>query len=130
MSFWYLATAYSKHPDGPVAAFDEACRAAGFLTQAGVSVFSPIIQFHTICLWTTLDPLDFRAWETHNKHFMAAARGLIVLMDGEWEKSAGVQSEIAWFKEMPTKPIVYMFACDSTDAEPRLFAGASLEDLR
>jgi hypothetical protein len=130
MSFWYLATAYSKHPDGPVAAFDEACCAAGLLTQARVSVFSPIIQFHTICLWTTLDPLDFRAWETHNKHFMAAARGLIVLMDGEWGKSAGVQAEITWFKEMTTKPIVFMYACNSRDAELRFFAGASLEDLR
>ena len=98
MSFWYMATAYSKHPEGPIAAFEMACHAAGHLTQAGVTLFSPIVQFHTIYPYTTLDPLDWRAWQRHNEAFMQGARGAIVYMDGGWEQSAGVQAEITWFK--------------------------------
>ena len=98
MSFWYLATAYSKHPEGPLAAFEMACHAAGHLTEAGVTVFSPIVQFHTLYPYTTLDPLDWRAWQRHNEGFMGVARGAVIYMDGGWEQSAGVQAEIAWFK--------------------------------
>ena len=44
--FWYLASPYSKYPEGTQAAFEMACWQAGLLIRAGVPVFSPIAHSH------------------------------------------------------------------------------------
>ena len=105
--FLYLATPYSKHPEGIDAAFRYACHAAGRLLSRGVKAFSPIAHSHPIAIHGNVDPLSHEIWLAADRPFMQAARGMIVVMMPGWETSYGVQQEIAAFNEMQ-KPIHYL----------------------
>lgn len=105
--FLYLATPYSKHPEGIDAAFRYACHAAGRLLSHGVNVFSPIAHSHPIAIYGNVDPLSHEIWLAADRPFMQAACGMIVVMMPGWETSYGVQQEIAAFTEM-NKPIHYL----------------------
>lgn len=108
MSFYYLATPYTKHPRGIDAAFKEAAEEAGrLMKERGICVFSPIAHCHPIALNANIDPLDAPFWIALNKPFMLAACGLIVSdMDG-WFYSHGVQEEIKFFKDQE-KPVEFL----------------------
>jgi len=107
MTFHYLATPYSKYPQGREAAFQEACRQAGLLTNAGLIVFSPIAHSHPLVEQGGVDGHDFAAWERFDKAMIAASHGCIVCMMTGWNKSIGMAKEIALFKEA-RKPVIYM----------------------
>lgn len=106
MSFYYLASPYSKHPKGTDVAFERACEAAAILMVRHIPVFSPIAHSHSISETAHLNG-DHRFWLDIDFPFMDAALGLIVLMDDGWEESAGVTEEIGTFACMH-KPIYYM----------------------
>lgn len=107
MSYWYLASAYSKHPRGRECAFAEVCAQAAFLMEAGVPVFCPIAHSHPVASYldAQCDTHDF--WMAVDTPLMRAACGLIVCKLDGWEASRGVQQEIATFKQ-DGKPIVFM----------------------
>lgn len=107
MSYWYLATPYSKYVGGLEAAFTEACRQTALLVKAGVPVFSPIAHTHPIAMLAGMDPLDHTIWLPCDRPMMDAAWGLIVCkMDG-WERSYGVAHEMDVFRQA-NKPVIYM----------------------
>jgi hypothetical protein len=106
-AFYYLASPYSRFPDGPEAAFREVCRAAACLIRAGVRLYSPIAHTHPIATHGGIDPLDHSIWLPVDKPFMDAAAGLIVCKMPSWTASVGMAHEIEAFTEAG-KPIVYM----------------------
>jgi len=107
MSFWYLATPYSKYPDGLQAAWDMACCAAADLIRAGIKVYSPIAHTHPIALAGKMDPLDHNIWLPADQPMMDAACGLIVYRAASWEISKGIAHEISAF-ERAGKPVIYL----------------------
>lgn len=105
--YWYLATPYSKYPDGLEAAFEEACRVAGWLIANDVKVFSPISHTHPIALCADLDPLDHEIWLPADEPFMNGACGLIVAEMDSWQDSYGIGEEIKVFRNAK-KPIIHL----------------------
>jgi hypothetical protein len=106
-AYWYLATPYSKYPDGIEEAFMLACRAAADLIRAGVRVYSPIAHTHPVALHGVLDPYDHKIWLPADAPFMHNACGLIVLRAESWDASYGIAEEIKEFRRAG-KPIIYM----------------------
>lgn len=106
MSYYYLASPYSKHPRGRHVAFKRVCEATKLLIQHNVPVFSPIAHTHSLAETTGLDG-DHDFWMNVDAPMMEAALGLIVLMDEGWEESRGVSEEIATFL-YEHKPVFYM----------------------
>jgi len=105
-SMWYLATVYSKHPDGLEAAFQMASRAAGRLLQRGVCVYSPIAHTHPIAIHGGLDPYDHGIWLPFDEKMMQRCDGILVLRTAGWETSKGINAELAYFGRQ-NKPIYY-----------------------
>jgi hypothetical protein len=97
MSFWYLATPYSKYPGGLEAAYIAACEQTGLLINAGVPVFSPIAHSHGPAIHARIPLTDHTIWLTADRPFMEAAWGLLVCMMPSWEKSHGIAEEIKFF---------------------------------
>jgi hypothetical protein len=111
--FIYLASPYSRYPDGrskkeDIAAgglrrdralrklheaFTLASENAGLLIMAGVPVYSPIAHTHPIAIYGGIDPLDLDIWLPFCKPFMHAAKAVIYLEAESWEVSAGMQWE-------------------------------------
>lgn len=106
MSFWYVASPYSKYPKGLDEACAEVCRSAALLVKADIPIFCPIAHSHPIATVGGL-PDDYNFWKTQDKVMMAIAHGLIVVMMDGWELSHGVSDEIKTFREAG-KPIVFM----------------------
>jgi hypothetical protein len=107
MSYWYMATPYSRYPDGIDEAYKQACRQTAILFEALIPVFCPIAHCHGVAIFGGMDPLDHTIWMPADKPLMAAARGLIVCMLEGWETSYGVAEEIKYFLHA-NKKIVYM----------------------
>jgi hypothetical protein len=105
MSFWYLATPYSKYHAGIETAFVLAAQTAASLVRAGIPVYSPIAHTHPIAVHGQIDPLDHGIWLPADEPFMRAACGLIVLCAQGWKESRGIAHEIEQFAG---RPIVYM----------------------
>ena len=105
--FWYLATPYSKYPQGLEAAFLLAVRARGLLLQAGVRCFSPIIHSHPVAMECGLDPLDHEIWLPAEAPILEHASGLIMLRADSWEISFGMNEELKLFRAAE-KPVVWM----------------------
>jgi hypothetical protein len=107
VTFHYLATPYSKYPDGLEAAFRLACEQTAFLIRHKVRVYSPIAHTHPVAIHGGIDPYDHAIWLPADAPFMAAAHGLIVLRAASWEISRGIAAEIEEF-QAAGKPIIYM----------------------
>jgi hypothetical protein len=111
MSFWYLATPYSKFVSGIGDAFELACKSASLLVRAGVPVFSPIAHSHPIALYGFLDPLDHAVWLPADDPFMRAACGLLVVKAQGWDESFGIGEEVKAFAAMG-KPVRHVSSFD------------------
>ena len=107
MSYYYLATPYSKYPEGRPAAFDMACRQAAILLKAKISVYCPIAHGHAIGDANGIDPLDWDFWMEADAPMMEAAKGLIVVAAPNWQHSRGIGQELRYFAGA-LKPIVWM----------------------
>ena len=120
--YWFLASPFSTHPEGPDVAFDEICQVAGDFAKAGISAFSPIAHSYPIARALGLDPFDYRIWFKFNDGMMTAAKGLIVVKLNGWHSSFGVKQEMAYFASV-RKPIKYL------DPGLPLFGGEPLERI-
>lgn len=109
MSYYYLATPYSKYPRGIEVAFLDACKIAAEFMDAGIPIFCPIAHTHPIAAFSVHDARDSAFWQTTNEGAIRGARsGLIVMKMEGWENSAGIAAEIIQFRQM-SRPILY---CD------------------
>lgn len=103
--FWYLACPYT-HPDEAVRGirFRAASDAAAKLMENGRLVFSPITHGHAIG-----EHAPWEAWMALDLAILDSPRceGVIVLTIVGWDKSAGVQAEIAAAKALG-KPVLYL----------------------
>ena len=107
MTYFYVATPYSKYQGGRESAHRDACAQTALLIKAGVPVYSPIAMTHPIAVHSDLDPLDHELWLEADRPMMRAAKGLIVCKLQGWDESYGVEDEIKYFRDAG-KPIVYM----------------------
>jgi hypothetical protein len=106
MSYWYLATPYSKYKDGHEAAYKEAARVCAGLIKNGEIVFSPIVHCHALVADGGLTITTWAQWSKYDLAMIDSAKGLLVCeMDG-WEESVGVQDEIKYAIKLG-KPVVY-----------------------
>jgi hypothetical protein len=104
--YYYLATVYTKHPQGQHVAWLQSCRWAAQFIKAGVPVFSPIAHSHYIALYGEIEPLNHDIWLSADRPLMDGAKGLIVVMSEGWEESYGIGEEIKTFTEAG-KPVAY-----------------------
>ena len=105
--YWYLATPYSKYPEGIEKAFQHACEAAAHLVREGKLVYCPIAHTHPVAVYGGLDPFDHDIWLPQDRPFMDGAAGLIVVMMPGWAESYGIGEEIKIFRAAG-KPVEYM----------------------
>lgn len=116
-TFAYLATVYSKWPDGIEDAFKTAARCAARLLERGHAVYSPIAHTHPLAIYGAIDPMRHDIWLPADEPFMEAARECwVVLMPG-WRESKGITHEIEWFLAH-NKPVKYLSYPD-LDMVPR-----------
>jgi len=94
----YVATPYSKYPEGIEAAFVEASKAAAKLMKDGArAVFSPIAHSHPIAKHGGIDPLDHSIWMPLDHAMMKAADALAIVRLPTWQESKGIREEIETF---------------------------------
>ena len=105
--FWYVATNYSRHPDGLQSAFEEACRVTAELMRRGVPSLSPIAHSHPIATIGGIDPVDHELWVRNDAPLVHAACGCLVIMMPGWMDSRGVAHEIAEFTKAG-KPVLFL----------------------
>lgn len=116
MSFWYLATPYSKYEGGHEEAFILAAKQAALLTNKRIPIFSPIVHSHSISMFGGADHLDYQLWLPQQIPLLQVCIGLIVVMADGWKESEGTKYEID-FMIKRDKPVVYM----NVDKIPELF---------
>lgn len=105
--FWYLASPYSKYPDGIEVAFKEVSKGAAWLISKGIYVYCPIAHTHPIAIHGGMNPLDHEIWLPADRPFMNTASGLLVYKMPTWQDSYGVSVEIKVFEEQE-KPVEYL----------------------
>lgn len=96
--FYYLATPYTRYPQGIDAAFQHAACVAGNLLRQGYRVYSPIVQGHPMAVHAAIDPLDHAIWLPFNDTMMKLCDALIVAKLASWDQSKGVLHEIAEYR--------------------------------
>lgn len=100
----YVATPYSRYPQGLDSAYEDACEAAWWLNCAGVNHYSPIIYTHPLAAMWGVDRLDAPFWLSFDGAMMNACDALAVIKMEGWNESEGVALEIAKFTDAG-KPI-------------------------
>src|SRR5581483_5926388 len=95
----YLATPYSKYPDGIDRAWLDACKLTARMLRAGAKVYSPIAHTHPVAIHGEIDPLDHKIWLPFDEAMMAAAAALVVAKMTGWESSQGIAHEIRFFAQ-------------------------------
>lgn len=103
----YVATPYTKYPDGITLAFIHACKLTARLLRRGLKVYSPIAHTHPIAIHGSIDPLDLSIWLPFDGAMMEKADCLLVAMMQGWESSAGIKHEIETFIERD-KPVYFL----------------------
>lgn len=98
MILHYLATPYSKYPEGVEAAYRLACEQTALLIRSGVAVFSPIAHTHGVAVHGRIDPLDHTIWIPADKPFMDVCGAIIMLRAEGWGESYGMAVEMKAFR--------------------------------
>ena len=106
-NYFYLATTYTRHPDGHETAFIEAAKVAADLMKRGINVFCPVAHSHPIACHGNLDAADHDFWMNSDRPFMDGACGIIVCRMPGWRESRGITEEIAVFRAAG-KPVLYV----------------------
>jgi hypothetical protein len=110
---WYLATVYTKHPEGLDRAYRDANETAARVIQIyGARVFCPIAHSHSLCaVYGTKGGLngetDAEFWKWFDEPFLEKADGLIVAMMPRWTESYGIAHEVEATAKAG-KPILYL----------------------
>ncbi len=95
----YLATPYTRWRDGPRAAFECACEAAGRLIEQGHNVYSPIIHTHAIAEHCGMDLYDHARWMKLDEAMMKRCDELWIVQMAGWQESKGIAMERAYFEK-------------------------------
>jgi len=93
----YLATPYSKYPQGLEVAFRHAAALSARLLLRGVKVYSPIVSTHPIAIHGGIDPFDHSIWLPLDALMMQRCNALLVAHMETWEISYGIGEEIRFF---------------------------------
>lgn len=90
----YLATPYT-HSDPKIreCRFNAVTKAAVYLTNKGLNVYSPITQSHLMAKVGKL-PTSWDYWKGSCEDFLSASNTLFILKLRGWKESIGVQGEI------------------------------------
>jgi hypothetical protein len=110
---WYLATVYTKHPEGIDVAYRDANETAARVIRIyGARVFCPIGHSHSLCkVYGTrnglLGELDAEFWKWFDRPFLDKADGLLVATMPGWTESEGIAHEIEVMRELG-RPILYL----------------------
>lgn len=107
MGLCYLASPYTRYPDGMKLAYIEAAKLAGRLLLDGVKVYSPIAHTHPISRYAEINPTDHDVWLPFDKAMMDVCDSLVVAEMRGWATSFGVAHEIEYFTRVG-KPVVYL----------------------
>ena len=107
----YIASPYS-HEDPAVrqARFEAACRMTAELIRQGKPAYSPVVHSHPLCHYGL--PLCWDFWQRHDLRFLEMCSEVVVLKLPQWEKSVGVNAEIAAARAMG-KPVTFMEPMES-----------------
>ena len=106
--YWYIATAYTNFPGGPVEAFQVSAKATAYFLKRGVHAFGPIAHTHPLSVHGELDLYDHDFWMWVDAPMMEGAVGLIVVAtNDDINQSAGIQHEINYFQS-EDKPVLYV----------------------
>lgn len=94
--FFYLGSPLT-HDEAAVRyeRYQEAIRAAAWLTQRGIWCYSPIIQTFEMSNRYKM-PYTFEFWDRYNQEMIKASQGMFLLMLDGWEKSAGLTAELTF----------------------------------
>ncbi len=103
----YLATPYTKVPDGLDLAYWRSCELAAKLIRAGLIVFSPIAHSHPVAIHGGINPLDLGLWMRQCEGLMPAFKLLLVGKLPWWQESVGIMREINWFRGL-NRPVLYI----------------------
>lgn len=107
-TYWYLATPYSKYPEGLEAAEKLAAENAALLLKARIPVFCPIAHTGPLVVHGNFESRDHDFWiNVVDRPLMRGAHGLIFLEAPSWQWSSGMHEEIVEFTKAG-KPIVFM----------------------
>ena len=102
----YIVGPYSD--DDPAvrqARFDAVCRLTAELIRRGKPAFSPTAYSHPLCRYGL--PLSWEFWRKHDLRFLEMCSEVVVLKLPGWEKSVGVNAEIAAARALD-KPITFL----------------------
>ena len=100
MTYWYVATPFTKYPHGHEAAYKLACVETARFAAAKIPVMSPIIQGWGLYKFGGLPAVDAEMWRRINRPLMEVAKGCLVVMADGWDVSEGVAEEIDWFRSV------------------------------
>jgi nucleoside 2-deoxyribosyltransferase len=114
----YIATPYSKYPQGLDRAFVHAAEVTALLLRKGIVAYSPIVHSHTVAKVGDLDALDHKIWLPLDEQMMARCDACLVAMMRGWDQSFGVQHEIGFFRNLG-KPVRLM-PVEYSDADWRI----------
>lgn len=104
----YLATPYTKYPNGHDAASDVAASITAVLLEIGLrNVFATIPYGHNIEKGGTFKRNDLSIWVPLNAAFIKKCDALVVAMMASWAESVGIYEEIKLFTTQG-KPIFYL----------------------
>jgi hypothetical protein len=97
--FLYLASPFRGYLPNLYKPYEISREAQGALWKMNVNVFSPIACFYPTAQWEEVDLIDHEWWMNHDRPYMQAARGCIVLKVDGWDTSEGIAEEIAFFEK-------------------------------
>ena len=117
----YLACPYT-HPDPMIRRhrFEAATAVAADLIRSGRIVFSPITMTHPIdmVLAGASNTLGSDYWVAFDEAFMEMCSEMVVIQLDGWDRSSGIQREIAFFTDRK-KPIRYMDPPNPISSHPQ-----------
>jgi hypothetical protein len=100
----YVATPYSRHPQGREVAYLQACEAGSYFLHQKVPSFVPIVYFHPIHMIDGAEADNLEFWIEADRPFIETSAGMALVKLPGWEYSSGIAEEKRLFKEAK-KPI-------------------------
>lgn len=107
LSYFYLATPYTRYPNGQEQAFKDAAQQAALLVLAGVPTFCPIAHSHPMVPYVPMNKDNHDTWLILDNAFMDAAYGMILCQMEGWDQSFGIAHEVEYMRAKH-KPIIWM----------------------
>ena len=112
---YYVASPYSGYSSKQAYNTIAVQAACAELFRFGINAVSPIAHWAPIANQYAL-PHDAKTWQLYNDNLMDICDGIILVALPGWEKSEGVQYELAWAKEKG-RPVYTLDLPDFTQGE-------------